>query len=149
MDDGYETLLVCFMEGPFAQEARELGIPTEVLPRTKVVHCYRALLAMIRKMQPDLVHCHGAKANMFGRMLMGQITQPVLTTVHSDPQLDYLGRPMAKLLYGTINDWALRKIPYRVCVSDTMRQLLIGRRFNEKSLYVIYNGVSISPDPPR
>lgn len=148
MDDGYETLLVCFMEGPFAQEARELGIPTEVLPRTKVVHCYRALLAMIRKMQPDLVHCHGAKANMFGRMLMGQITQPVLTTVHSDPQLDYLGRPMAKLLYGTINDWALRKIPYRVCVSDTMRQLLIGRRFNEKSLYVIYNGVAISPDPP-
>ena len=55
---------------------------------------------------------------------------------------------MAKLLYGTINDWALRKIPYRVCVSDTMRQLLIGRRFNEKSLYVIYNGVAISPDPP-
>ncbi|MDD7653015.1 MAG: glycosyltransferase family 1 protein, partial [Firmicutes bacterium] len=28
----HQVLLVCFMEGPFAQEARDLGIPTEVMP---------------------------------------------------------------------------------------------------------------------
>lgn len=27
-----DVTMVCFMEGPFAQEARELGIPTVVLP---------------------------------------------------------------------------------------------------------------------
>ena len=148
MEQGYRVQLVCFMEGPFAEDARAWGIPTTVLPRTRVIKCVRALLKMIRQMQPDLIHCHGAKANMFGRMLMDHIPQAVLTTVHSDPQLDYLGRPAAKLIYGTINDWALRKIPYRVCVSDTMRQLLISRRFDPDSLYVIYNGVAISSEAP-
>lgn len=148
MEQGYRVQLVCFIEGPFAEDARAWGIPTTVLPKTRVVKCVRALLRMIRQMQPDLIHCHGAKANMFGRMLMSHIPQAVLTTVHSDPQLDYLGRPAAKLIYGTINDWALRKIPYRVCVSDTMRQLLISRRFDPDSLYVIYNGVAISSEAP-
>ncbi len=136
------------MEGPFAEDTRQAGIPIEVLPRTRVITCVKALLQIVREMQPDLVHCHGAKANMFGRLLLPHIIQPVLTTVHSDPQLDYLGRPAAKLIYGTINDWALRKIPYRECVSDTMRQLLISRHFDADSLYVIYNGVAISSERP-
>lgn len=148
MEQGYRIRLVCFMEGPFAENARAWKIPTTVLPKKRVLKCYRELLRMINQMQPDLIHCHGAKANMFGRMLMGHISQTVLTTVHSDPELDYLGRPAAKLVYGTINDWALRKIPYRVCVSDTMRQLLISRHFDPESLYVIYNGVPISFEAP-
>lgn len=148
MEQGYRVKLVCFMEGPFAEDTRKAGIPIEVLPRTRVITCVKDLLQIIREMQPDLIHCHGAKANMFGRLLLPHISQPVLTTVHSDPQLDYLGRPMAKLIYGTINDWALRKIPYRECVSDTMRELLISRHFGADSLYVIYNGVAISSEQP-
>lgn len=148
MERGYRVKLVCFMEGPFAEDTRKAGIPIEVLPRTRVITCVKDLLQIIREMQPDLIHCHGAKANMFGRLLLPHISQPVLTTVHSDPQLDYLGRPAAKLIYGTINDWALRKIPYRECVSDTMRELLISRHFGADSLYVIYNGVAISSEQP-
>ncbi len=148
MEQGYRVKLVCFMEGTFAEDIRKARIPTEVLPRTRVITCVKKLLQIIREMQPDLIHCHGAKANMFGRLLLPHVSQPVLTTVHSDPQLDYLGRPVAKLVYGTINDWALRKIPYRECVSDTIRELLISRHFDADSLYVIYNGVAISTEPP-
>ena len=30
LNQAHRVLLVCFMEGPFAQEAREMGIPTMI-----------------------------------------------------------------------------------------------------------------------
>ena len=35
MEQGYRVKLVCFMEGPFAEDTRQAGIPIEVLPRTR------------------------------------------------------------------------------------------------------------------
>jgi polysaccharide pyruvyl transferase CsaB len=148
MNDGYQVDLVCFIEGPFAQEARDLGIPTTVLPRNRILYSQKALEARILALHPDIIHCHGAKANMFGWLLRRRITQPLVTTVHSDPWLDYLGRPMADLLYGSVNHMALRRIPNRICVSDTMRELLTSKGFDPKSLSVIYNGVDFSAPPP-
>lgn len=56
-----ELTLVCFMEGPFAQEARELGIPTVVLPGHNILRVLRALKKMIREGGYDLIHCHGSR----------------------------------------------------------------------------------------
>ena len=36
----------------------------------------------------------------------------MVTTVHSDYRLDYLGRPLHRLTYGTINTICVRRIPY-------------------------------------
>jgi glycosyltransferase involved in cell wall biosynthesis len=148
MAEGYQVDLVCFMEGPFAQEARDLGIPTTVLPRNRILYSRKALETRILELHPDIIHCHGAKANMFARMLRSRVPQPLVTTVHSDPWLDYMGRPLADLLYGSINRTALHKIPSHICVSDTMRELLISRGFDPESLSVLYNGVDFSAPPP-
>ena len=41
---------------------------------------------------------------MYKRQLLRRSTGlPVVTTVHSDYRLDYLGRPLSRLTYGTIN----------------------------------------------
>jgi glycosyltransferase involved in cell wall biosynthesis len=85
---------------------------------------------------------------MFAWMLRSRVPQPLVTTVHSDPWLDYMGRPLADLLYGSINRTALHKIPSHICVSDTMRELLISRGFDPESLSVLYNGVDFSAPPP-
>ena len=45
---------------------------------------------------------------------------PVVSTVHSDYKLDYLGRPFSRLTFGCINARALRKLDYRIGVSDAM-----------------------------
>lgn len=65
---------------------------------------------------------------------------PVISTVHSDYRLDYLGRPFARAVYGTLNIWALHQLDYRVCVSDPIRQRLIDRGFEPNRLFSIYNG---------
>ena len=59
----HTVTLVCFMEGPFAQEARELGIATVVMPGWNIPSICRHLVHRVRKENIDLVHCHGARAN--------------------------------------------------------------------------------------
>ena len=62
MEQGRRVQLVCFLEGDFAAEAREAGIPTTVLPRNNIPWNLRWLIRYIRCRGADVVHCHGAKA---------------------------------------------------------------------------------------
>ncbi len=132
--------LVCFREGDFAQEARDLGIPTEIFGGNNLLRTYRALRKFIQAGGYDVIHCHGARANLMGSLLRAT-GLPVVTTVHSDYRLDYMGRPLGRLTYGTVNTIALRLFDYRIGVSDAMVDLLISRGFNPQNLYTIYNGL--------
>ncbi|MFR3920757.1 MAG: glycosyltransferase [Dysosmobacter welbionis] len=68
-----------------------------------------------------------------------------MTTVHSDYRLDYMGRPLSHLTFGTINALALRRLDYRIGVSDAMVDLLISRGFPADRFYTIYNGIDFRP----
>ena len=74
---------------------------------------------------------------------------PVISTVHSDYRLDYMGRPGAAITYGRANAWALRRLDYRVCVSEQMRQILIDRGFEPNRIFTIHNGIDFSKPVPR
>ena len=60
-----------------------------------------------------------------GNLIKKYVHAPVVTTVHSDYRLDYLGRPVARLSYGTTNMLALRRVNYYIGVSDPMTDILI------------------------
>ena len=143
-----EVTMVCFMEGPFAQEARDLGIPTVVLPGHNLPRVYRTLKRMVTEGGYEIIHCHGARGNLMGALLRRATGLPVITTVHSDYRLDYLGRPFSRLTYGTINTVALRRLDYRIGVSDAMTDLLISRGFDPDRLFTIYNGLDFTPRKP-
>ena len=100
--------MVCFLEGPFAQEARELGIPTVVLSGRNLLRTYRTLKRMIREGGVSAHPLPRRAGNMMGALLRRSTGLPVVTTVHSDYRLDYLGRPLSRITYGTINTIALR-----------------------------------------
>lgn len=143
-----EITMVCFVEGPFAQEARELGIPTVVLEGRNLFRVLRELKALIREGGYQIIHCHGARGNMMGALIRRELGLPVVTTVHSDYRLDYLGRPISRLTYGTINAIALRRLDYRIGVSDAMVDQLIDRGFDADKLFSIYNGLDFTPRTP-
>jgi hypothetical protein len=63
-----EVLLACFMEGPFAREAEELGIPTRVFTGS-IPAVVRQLTELVRDGGYELIHCHGARANLVGSLL--------------------------------------------------------------------------------
>ncbi len=141
--------LVCFRDGPFAQEARELGIPTEIMGGNNIPRLCRRLGAYIQAGGFELIHCHGSRANMVGALLRRSTGLPVVSTVHSDYKLDYMGRPFSRATFGVINAWALRKVDYRIGVSDAMVDLLISRGFPPDRFYTIYNGIDFTPAPDQ
>ncbi|MGI5972822.1 MAG: polysaccharide pyruvyl transferase CsaB [Oscillospiraceae bacterium] len=143
-----EVTMVCFMEGPFSQEAREKGIPTVVLPGRNIFRVYSQLKRMILEGGYDLIHCHGARGNMMGALLRRATGLPVASTVHSDYRLDYLGRPFSRITYGVVNTLSLRRLDYRIGVSDAMTDLLISRGFDPDRLFTIYNGLDFTPRVP-
>ena len=133
--------LVCFVEGPFAQEAREKGIPTRVMKKRSLPGMAKKLKRYIKNKNFDILHCHGAKANVLS-VLMGKVSCPVISTIHSDPRLDYMGRPVANLTIGLMNRVALRLRDGWVAVSDAMKERMTGRGYDAGRMEVIYNGVS-------
>ena len=143
-----QVRLVCFREGEFAEDARKLGIDTLVMEDS--VHAAIGRLAqMIREEGFQIIHCHGARANLTGAILRRKVRVPIVTTVHSDYRLDYLGRPLHRLTYGTINTIALRMFDYHIGVSDAMAQLLISRGFDPQTMFAIYNGIDFTPVTPK
>ena len=141
--------LVCFRDGPFAEEARTMGIPTMICGGNNIPRLRRELTAYIKEGGYQLIHCHGSRANMIGALLRGPTGLPVISTVHSDYKLDYMGRPFARLTFGAINAWALRHLDYRIGVSDAMVDLLIDRGFPPDRFYAIYNGIDFTPAPSQ
>ena len=137
----HQVRLCCFMDGPFADEAREMGIPTRVLKHKNVFLLRKELMDCIRRGGYDLLHCHGSKANVYSAWIRKKLGIPVVTTVHSDPRLDYLGRPLANATYGVMNRIALRHRDAWVAVSDSMKELLISRDYPGDRILPIYNGI--------
>lgn len=140
----HQVSLVCFTEGAFAQEARELGIPTQVIPGSNIPGNAAKLSAIVDREGIQIVHCHGAKANLTGCLLKHRTSLPVITTVHSDPKLDYLGRPLSNLTFGTLNRFALKHLDNWVCVSPQLRDMMVENGASPTHAFVINNGVDFS-----
>ncbi len=143
-----DVRLVVFREGAFAEEARAAGIAVDVLTgglRSVVDR----LDAMVSSGGYEIIHSHGSRGNMIAGLLTRRRKIPTVTTVHSDYRHDYLGRPLARLTYGNINKWALRRLDFRIGVSRVMTDLLCDRGFSPDRLFTLYNGLDYdSPAPP-
>ncbi len=136
-----EVMLVSFRAGPFADEARERGIDVRVIERHNPFRAARAMRALVDEFQPDIIHCHGGRANLMGAMVRRMRRVPVLTTVHSDYKLDYLGNPFKQHTFGAANAVALRFLDFYQPVADRMARTLIERGFDPERIVKIYNGM--------
>lgn len=140
--------MVCFTDGPFVEEARALGIDTTVISGAHLFRTLRLLEEKIAQEGIEIIHCHGARGNLMGCLLKRRTGLPLVSTIHSDYRLDYLGRPFSRLTYGTINTIALRYMDYHIGVSDATVDMLIDRGFRPDRIYPIYNGLDFTPRTP-
>ncbi|MBR4057787.1 MAG: polysaccharide pyruvyl transferase CsaB [Oscillospiraceae bacterium] len=141
-----DVQLVCFMKGAFSEEAAAMGIPTEVIEGNPL-SALRKLRRLAEAFRCDIIHCHGARGNFMGMLLQKSVKAPLLSTVHSDYKLDYLGRPTGAAVYGTLNAIALRHMDFLAGVSDSMSSLLIRRGFDPAKIFTIYNGITFDHTP--
>lgn len=145
------VLVFSLRSGVLTDEARDMGLAVTISQNGwNARKDIRNLKDAIDSFHPDVVHCHGAKANMYGALLKLYRDVPVITTVHSDPKLDYMGQPHKQYTYGLINELALKRMDFYMAVADRMELTLIERGKDPQSIFTIYNGIDFStasPDP--
>jgi len=144
-----QVRLICFTRAEFSDDAEKMGIPTTVMTGG-FFSSLRKLRGLIEKERFDIIHSHGSRGNVVAALLKRSSRLPLVSTVHSDWRLDYMGRPLAALTYGLLNAIALRRMDWLTAVSDSMAKTLISRRFAPNKIFTIYNGIEMtSPAPPQ
>jgi len=139
-----DVKIISFRPGIFADEAREMGINIEVVKTGNPIADIKKVVSIIREEGYQIVHSHGAKANMFALIAKRIAHLPAVTTVHSDYRLDYMHSTVKRLTFGSINAIALRFMDYYIGVSSNFKQMLIKRKFNPDKIFTLYNGMDFN-----
>lgn len=150
LKDIADVRIGCLTEGVFYRELPEVGVDY-CLFRQKSrfdLSVVDDIAEMIKKEGFEVLHVHGARANFVGVFVRKRVDIPVITTVHSDYLLDF-DDPFKKLVFTSLNKYALKKIPYFIAVSDNFREMLTDRGFRPNSIYTVYNGMDFSKVPER
>ncbi len=144
-----EVILISFRAGEFADEAINLGINTKIISSGNPLSDLKELKELILHENFDIVHCHGAKANVMGTLIKHICRAPVITTVHSDYRLDYLGNFLKRCTNGLLNTAALRFLDAYIGVTNAFADMMISRGFDPYKLFTLNNGIDfdIQPNP--
>ena len=141
LKERFDLTLVSLRSGDFPESAQQVGIKTTTFFSWFVPYDYYRLIKLVREEKPDIVHCHGAKANVAGLLVKLFCRTTVISTVHSDYQLDYMNNALKRWTIGLLNGGALRFIDYYVTVSELFKHMLIQRNFDPHKCMSIYNGL--------
>lgn len=144
-----DVKIVSFRPGMFADEAVSMGINIEIVKTGNIVEDIRRVVEIIREGGYEVIHSHGAKANMTAIIVKHITNLPTVTTVHSDYRLDYLESFTKQMSYGLINTVALRFIDYYVGVSNNFKNMLIERKFKPDRIFTVYNGIDFNRNFPQ
>lgn len=134
----------CLFADPFVQVARDVGINALAIPmRHKLdLSIITKLRDVIKEEEADLVHTHGVRANLVGRLsakMAGRET--VITTVHSLLAQDY--PDVFSRLANMLIERASRGFStHFIAVSGGLQKALLQQGIPEKKITVIYNGLN-------
>lgn len=145
--DDFEMVLATGEEGYCTEQARSLGVECHILPalvqRIDPISDLKALaqsVRLIRKIRPDLVHCHTTKAGLIGRLAAGVARVPAVFTAHTwcfseGTSLAWraLGRPAE-----TLGALFSKKI---IAVSEANRTAAIAKKIAPTDKFItVHNG---------
>ena len=106
----------------------------------------RGALSAIARLRPDVLHTHGVRANLLGRVYGRLRDTPVVTTVHSFLAQDYL-RPGAAATALQLDSATLHWSRYLIAVSQAIADDLVQRGALPSSVRVVPNGMGPAPAP--
>ena len=131
--------LVCLTRGPLADLAREINIPSKIFPMHFPLDLspLPGLIRWARQKGIDLIHTHGSRANLLGRLGAKCLGVPTLTTVHSSLAHDYLSPTSARMALG-LDRLTLPLTSGIITVSDYLAKEVALR--GGRNLETIYNG---------
>lgn len=143
--DAFQPRVCCLCPEPFLQLLQREAVQGFTLDmRSRMdFSAIPKLAKYMKEEQITLLHTHGVRANLVGRLASRLAGVPVsVTTVHSVLKLDY-PKPMDRWF----NYWVERltaPLTHRfIAVSDSLKKDLVERGVPEKNISVIYNGIPV------
>lgn len=140
LDQGaFTPNLVCLTQGPFAALAQEHHIPVTTLAMRFPLDLspLPSLIRFIRQKNIALVHTHGSRANLLGRLAAKHLKLPCLSTVHSSLAQDYLS-PWSARVALLLDRLTLPLTAGIITVSDYLAREVASR--GGQNIQTIYNG---------
>jgi len=147
----FHPQVATFYEEEFSARVRKLGIPTTVVTGSSksAVGGMQPVRDLIRDWRPHIIHTHGVRANLIGRIANRNEGNPCqsLTTVHSNMALDY---PVAwkRMLFGAFENLTWPYVDHFILVSQAMKQDFLQMGLPEDKLTVIHNAIEL-PEAPK
>lgn len=132
-------------DSPFAALLRSQGVSAEVFPMRIPFDLLpvQAIVTFCRKQDITLIHAHGSRANLLGRIAARRLKIPCISTVHSLPEFDYLSSLKGNISL-FLDSWTLPSSSGLIVVSDSLREF-VGHRLSRKRLTIpvktIHNGI--------
>lgn len=140
---GVDASLLCFASGLLSEEAQELSIPTHILHVSSMLSP-RLMVGLYRYFKasaPDIVHTHGGRANLYGRLAAKLAGVPlVITTVHSHTDLDYTS-PWQNVWFSSVDRATWGLADGLIAVSGELKRALLRRGLRQTKVRVVHNGI--------
>ncbi|MCL2610217.1 MAG: polysaccharide pyruvyl transferase CsaB [Defluviitaleaceae bacterium] len=144
-----DVTVACFMEGVFYQEVKQLPIKSILLKQKfrNDLTVIKPLTGHIKQEKYDIIHAHGARANFIAMFLKPFVTQPIVTTIHSDYNLDFTQNVYKKYVYTSLNKMSLGFADYYIAVSNNFKQMLVERNYEASKIFTAYNTIDFEQKP--
>lgn len=143
-----DVKLLCFIRGVFYEEAAAMGLNIELIkqPSRLDMSVVDKIKAIVDQEGFDLIHSHGARANLISMLLKRKVKIPVITTIHSDYRLDFEDTFYKRWIFTPLNALALRFMDYYIAVSMELREKLLERGFPKNKISYVFNGLDFESE---
>lgn len=147
-----EATLMTFEEGPVARMARDNGLNVVVMPQKRQIDLsiLTPLVSYINNHQIDIIHTHGPRANFIASLIKNRINATWVTTVHSDPRIDFSG--IKGKVFLKLNVRALKQANYIFYMNPDLAQYFKSLKIPTNKTEEVFNAIDFKhamPDPRR
>ena len=145
--DPSEVILGLFEKGEMYDRAIKLGIPTILFEQRnqKDLTVLPKLVKYIKKEKLSFIHTHGPRATFFMSLIKKFIDQPLITTIHSNPCDDFLGKGLKGKLCYLMYKASFNYVDHFIVVSTAFKKVMKNKfKIREDKISVILNGIDFN-----
>ncbi|MBA2175315.1 glycosyltransferase family 4 protein [Halobacillus locisalis] len=142
-----DVILVCMQKGELYEDALKNNIDVRLLEQKSRydVQAAKKLTQIIKEENADIVHSHGPRANLFAALIKRSFKRPLVTTMHSDPTLDFMKGGIKGKVFTKLNLWTYKRMDHFFAVSERFKSHLIQLGVHSIDITTIYNGIDFTP----
>lgn len=147
-----QASLMTFEDGPVAGMARDNGLNVVVMPQRRQIDLsiLTPLVSYINNHHIDVVHTHGPRANFIVSLIRSRINCRWVTTVHSDPRIDFSG--IKGKIFLKLNVRALKQADYIFYMNPNLVSYFHSLNIPDSKLEEVFNAIDFKqaiPEPRR